>query len=115
MATRKEYLDYILDQLSGVEGIGCRAMMGEYILYLYGRIAAYLCDNRLLVKPVPAAKRLLPDAPMEAPYPGAKEMLLVENTDDRAFMKLLLETMHPELAEPKPKQCTGEKRIFKKV
>ena len=87
MATSKGYMDYILDQLSGVEGITHRKMMGEYILYIHGRIAAYVCDDRLLVKPVAAAKRLLPDAPMEAPYPGAKEMLLVEDTDDRGLME----------------------------
>lgn len=91
MATSKEYMDYILDQLSGVEGITHRKMMGEYILYIHGRIAAYVCDERLLVKPVAAAKRLLPDAPMEAPYPGAKEMLLVEDTDDRVLMERLLQ------------------------
>ena len=91
MATSKEYMDYILDQLSGVEGITHRKMMGEYILYIHGRIAAYVCDDRLLVKPVAAAKRLLPDAPMEAPYPGAKEMLLVEETDDRVLMERLLQ------------------------
>ena len=91
MATSKEYIDYILDQLSGVEGITHRKMMGEYILYIHGRIAAYVCDDRLLVKPVAAAKRLLPDAPMEAPYPGAKEMLLVEDTDDRVLMERLLQ------------------------
>lgn len=91
MATSKEYMDYILDQLSEVEGITHRKMMGEYILYIHGRIAAYVCDDRLLVKPVAAAKRLLPDAPMEAPYPGAKEMLLVEDTDDRVLMERLLQ------------------------
>lgn len=91
MATSKEYMDYILDQLSGVEGITHRKMMGEYILYIHGRIAAYVCDDRLLVKPVAAAKRLLPDAPMEVPYPGAKEMLLVEDTDDRVLMERLLQ------------------------
>ena len=91
MATSKEHMDYILDQLSGVEGITHRKMMGEYILYIHGRIAAYVCDDRLLVKPVAAAKRLLPDAPMEAPYPGAKEMLLVEDTDDRVLMERLLQ------------------------
>ena len=91
MATSKEYMDYILDQLSGVEGITHRKMMGEYILYIHGRIAAYVCDDRLLVKPVAAAKRLLPDAPMEAPYPVAKEMLLVEDTDDRVLMERLLQ------------------------
>ena len=91
MATSKEYMDYILDQLSGVEGITHRKMMGEYILYIHGRIAAYVCDDRLLVNPVAAAKRPLPDAPMEAPYPGAKEMLLVEDTDDRVLMERLLQ------------------------
>ena len=91
MATSKEYMDYILDQLSGVEGITHRKMMGEYILYIHGPIAAYVCDDRLLVKPVAAAKRLLPDARMEAPYPGAKEMLLVEDTDDRVLMERLLQ------------------------
>ena len=91
MATSKEYMDYILDQLSGVEGITHRKMMGEYILYIHGRIAAYVCDDRLLVKPVAAAKRLLPDAPMEAPYPGAKEMLLVEDTDERVLMERLIQ------------------------
>ena len=91
MATSKDYMDDILDQLSGVEGITHRKMMGEYILYIHGRIAAYVCDDRLLVKPVAAAKRLLPDAPMEAPYLGAKEMLLVEDTDDRVLMEHLLQ------------------------
>ena len=91
MATSKDYMDDILDQLSGVEGITHRKMMGEYILYIHGRIAAYVCDDRLLVKPVAAAKRLLPDAPMEAPYLGAKEMLLVEDTDDRVLMERLLQ------------------------
>ena len=104
MATRKEYLCYILDQLSDADGICCRAMMGEYIIYMHGRIAAYLCDERLLVKPVPSAKRLLPNASSEAPYPGAKEMLLVENTDDREFMRRLFEAMYPELPESKPKK-----------
>ena len=100
MATNKEYLD----QLSGVEGISCRAMMGEYIIYVHGRIAAYVCDDRLLIKPVPAAKALLPDAPSEAPYPGAKEMLLVENTDDNDFLKRLFEAIYPELPEPKKRR-----------
>lgn len=110
MATDKEYLDYILDRLSGVDGVTYRAMMGEYILYMHGRIAAYVCDDRLLIKPVPSAKKLLPDAPSEAPYPGAKEMLLAENTDDADFMKRLFEAIYPELPEPK-KRRNKEKKI----
>ena len=104
MATKKEYLDFILDQLSGLEGISHKKMMGEYILYNRGRIAAYLCDDRLLVKPVPSALRMMPDAVYEAPYEGAKKMLLVENVDDRAFLQELFVAMLEELPEPKPKK-----------
>ena len=102
MAASKEYLAFILDQLSGVEGITYRMMMGEYILYHRGKIAAYLCDDRLLVKPVPSAVRMMPDAKLEPPYEGAKDMLLVENVDDRDFLKELFEAVYEELPAPKP-------------
>ena len=104
MATHKEYLDFILDQLAPLGEVTHRAMMGEYILYYRGRIAAYLCDNRLLVKPVAAARELLPQAPMEPPYEGAKDMLLVEDVDDGAFLVRLFEAMEPQLSVPKPKK-----------
>ena len=103
MATSKEYLAFILDQLSTLDNISHRQMMGEYILYHREKIAAYLCDERLLVKPVSAAKALLPDAPMKPPYEGAKPMLLVENVDDRAFLSALFTAMYPELPEKKKK------------
>ena len=77
MASSGEYLAFILDQLSGAEGITYRAMMGEYILYCRGRIFGGLYDNRLLVKPVQAARALMPDAPEELPYEQGKPMLLV--------------------------------------
>lgn len=101
MATSKVYLEFILEQLSVLDGITYRKMMGEYILYHHGKIAAYLCDDRLLVKILPSTISLLPDAPKEPPYEGAKEMLLVENVDDRNFLKELFEAMYPELPEPK--------------
>lgn len=103
MATSKEYLSFILDQLSSLEELTHRQMMGEYILYYRGKIAAYLCDERLLVKPVPSALALLPDAPLEPPYEGAKSMLLVENVDDRAFLSTLFTRMWDELPEKKKK------------
>ena len=103
MATRKEYLNYVLEQLSDVDGITHRGMMGEYIIYYHGKITAYLCDDRLLVKPVASAVKMMPQAKFETPYDGAKEMLLVENVDDRAFLKELLEAMYPELPQPKKK------------
>ena len=104
MASSKEYLAFILDQLSGLDGISSRVMMGEYIIYYQGKIAAYICDDRLLVKPVPAAKSLMPNAPMEPPYEGAKDMLFVENVDDRDFLTTLFQAMFDQLPEPKVKK-----------
>ena len=104
MATRKEYLAFILDQLSDVDGITHRQMMGDYIIYMSEKIVAYLCDDRLLVKPVPSAVQLMPNAIYEPPYEGAKDMLLVDNVDDRAFLKELFEAMYPELPDPKKKK-----------
>ncbi len=109
MSTSKDCLYFILDQLSGLDGITHRAMMGEYIIYHHGKIAAYLCDDRLLVKPVPSAVRMMPHAGYEPPYEGAKDMLLVDNVDDRDFLKALFEAMYPELPEPKKKKPKREK------
>lgn len=97
MATGKEYLTFILDQLSDLNEITSRSMMGEYIIYYQGKIAAYICDDHLLVKPVEAAKALMPDAAMEAPYEGAKEMLLVEQVDDKAFLTELFHAIIDQL------------------
>lgn len=104
MSTTKEYLNFILEQLSLIDGITHRQMMGEYILYHHGKIAAYLCDNRLLVKPVPSAVKLMPNATYEPPYEGAKDMLLCDNVDDREFLKTLFEAMYEELPEPKKRK-----------
>lgn len=104
MATSKEYLEFILDQLSMLDGITYRAMMGEYMIYYHSKLAAYLCDDRLLVKILPSTTAILPDARKEPPYEGAKDMLLVENVDDREFLKALFEIMYPELPEPKKKR-----------
>ncbi len=103
MATSKEYLAFILDQLILLDGITHRPMMGEYVIYHCGKIAAYLCDDRLLVRILPSTTKLMPDARKELPYEGAKDMLLVENVDDREFLKKLFEAMYPELPERKKK------------
>lgn len=104
MAASKDYLNFILEQLSKLDGITARAMMGEYILYYHGKIAAYLCDDRLLVKPVPAAVSMMPKAKYEPPYEGAKDMLLVDRVDDSEFLTTLFEAIYPELPEPKKKK-----------
>lgn len=103
MASTKEYLTFILEQLSGLE-VTSRAMMGEYVLYYRGKVFGGVYDNRLLIKPVKAAAALMPDAPRELPYEGAKEMLLVENFEDREFMAQLLDAMEPQLPAPKKRK-----------
>lgn len=103
MATTKDYLEFILDQLSELEEITYRMMMGEYIIYYRGKIAAYVCDNRFLVKPVKSAIALMPEAPFEPPYEGAKDMLLVEDLDNKDFLTKLFLAMYEELPMPKPK------------
>ncbi|MBQ4237602.1 MAG: TfoX/Sxy family protein [Treponema sp.] len=97
MASSKEYLDFIMDQLSDLEEVKVRAMMGEYIIYYRGKIVGGIYDDRFLVKPVPAAVALMPDAQKELPYEGAKEMLLVDDVDNREFMCSLLRAMYDEL------------------
>ncbi len=101
MASSSGYLAFILDRLAGLEGISYRKMMGEYILRLRGRIVGGIYDDRLLVKIVPASVNLMPDAPRELPYEGAREMLLVENVDDGTFLKELFSAVAEELPPPK--------------
>ena len=97
MASDKEYLDFILEQLSGLEEISWRAMMGEYIIYYRGRVIGGVYDNRFLVKPTKTALAMMPEAERELPYEGAREMLLVDNVDNRAFLRELIEAMYDEL------------------
>ena len=98
MASSKEYLDFILEQC---EGLTARAMMGEYVLYYSGKVIGGVYDNRLLVKPTLSAKKMMPDAPMELPYEGAKEMLLAENMEDKDFLQSLFAVIAEELPMPK--------------
>ena len=104
MASTKEYLDFVLEQLSELDEVSSRAMMGEYILYYRGRVFGGIYDDRLLVKPVPAAVKLMPNAELELPYEGTKEMLLVDDVDNREFLCELVEAMYEELPAPKKKK-----------
>ena len=104
MASSKEYLDFILEQLSELDDVSYRAMMGEYILYYRGKVVGGIYDDRFLVKPVKSAVSMMPNADMEMPYEGAKKMLLVDDVDNKEFLKELLEAMYPELPAPKKKK-----------
>ena len=104
MASSKEYLEFIMDQLSGLDEVSHRAMMGEYIIYYRGKIVGGIYDDRFLVKPTKSAKAMMPEADLEVPYEGAKEMLLVDNVENRDFLRDLLEAMYDELPAAKKKK-----------
>ena len=104
MASSKEYLDFILEQLSELDDVSYRAMMGEYILYYRGKIIGGIYDDRFLVKPTKSAVAMMPNAEMELPYDGSKEMLLVDDVDNKEFLRELLEAMYSELPAPKKKK-----------
>lgn len=101
MASREAYLEFILEQLSGLDSVRYQPMMGEYLLYYRGKLFGGIYDDRLLVKPVKAAMDRMPDAPRELPYAGAKPMLLVEEVDRKEFLTDLIQAMEPELLAPK--------------
>ena len=104
MVSSKAFLEYILGQLSDLDDVAYRPMMGEFIIYYRGKIVGGIYDDRFLVKPVRSAVEYLGKAPFAVPYEGAKEMLLVEDTGDKKFLAGLLEAMIGDLPEPKNKK-----------
>ena len=101
MASSKEYKDFVLEQCNN---LSVRAMMGEYVLYYNGKVIGGIYDNRFLVKPTPSAISFMNEAQRELPYEGAKEMLLVEDIEDREFLKKLFEAMYKEWPEQRKKR-----------
>ncbi len=97
MASGREYLEYVLEQFAGTEGLRYRPMMGEYLLYCRGKLVGGIYDDRLLIKPTKAALALLPEAPREAPYPGGKPMLLVTEMENKSLLRELLEAVVGEV------------------
>ena len=104
MASSKEYLEFILEQLPGSNDTSYRAMMGEFIIYYLGKVVGGIYDDRILVKTTKSALTMMPNADMEVPYEGAKEMILVDDVENREFLRELLEAMYKELPAPKKKK-----------
>jgi len=104
MASSKEYLDFILGQVSELDNVSYKAMMGEFIIYYNGKIIGGIYDDRFLVKPVKSAIALMPNAKYELPYDGAKEMLLVDDVDNKEFLIGLFDALYDDLPAPKPKK-----------
>lgn len=103
MATSRGFFEFVAEQLSGLDGVSFRPMMGEYIVYFYGKVVGGIYDDRLLVKPTASAKELMPDAEFATPYDGAKQMLAVSDVDDKDFLAELINAIAAELPEPKKK------------
>lgn len=103
MPSTQDYCDFVLDQLSLLSDISSRKMMGEYVFYYKGKVFGGIYDNRFLVKSTEAAKKMMPGAPLEIPYPGGKKMLLVEEIDNKEFLKELIIAICDELPAPKEK------------
>lgn len=98
MASSKEYLDFVLDNLSSLHDITYRAMMGEYIIYYRGKIIGGIYDNRLLVKPIPGVWHILADAPTEVPYPGGKPMIMISDVENRKLLATLFNAIWNEFS-----------------
>lgn len=103
MATSKEFLNYVSERLNMPDEVAFRPMMGEYLVYFRGRLIGDICDDRLLIKPVPTALEMMKGAEMQPPYPGAKPML-VADVDDGGFLQKLFNAVYAELPEPKKKK-----------
>ena len=103
MASSKDFLAYVLEQLSGLDGVSCKPMMGEYVIYYQGKVVGGIYDDRFLVKPTASARGLLPDAAFELPYEGAKEMF-APDVDDRELLGRLIPAIADELPAPKKKK-----------
>ena len=104
MASSRDFLNFILEQVSGLDEITYKPMMGEFMLYYRGKLVGGIYDDRLLVKPVKSAIEYMPQATYSLPYEGAKQMLLVDNVDDKEYLCGLFETMYSNLPAPKPKK-----------
>lgn len=104
MASSKEYISYVLDQLSDIEDIAHLYMMGEYVIYYKGKVIGGVFDDRFLVKNTPSAQALMPETSLEIPYPKGKPMLAVDRIDNRDFLKTLLQALYFDLPEPKTKK-----------
>ena len=104
MASNKEFLNFIVEQLSDLDEITYKPMMGEFMLYYRGKLVGGIYDDRLLVKPVKSAIEYMPQAAYSLPYEGAKGMLLVDNVDDKEYLCGLFEAMFDDLPAPKPKK-----------
>ena len=104
MATTPEHLEFVLEQLPPLWSIRSRKIFGEYMIYLNDKPILTLCDNTVFVKKPPVLGDIMANSACGCPYEGAKEMLLVEDVDDREFLCTLFRAMYDEVPAPRVKK-----------
>ena len=97
MATSKDYIEFVCEQLEGIESVTCRKMFGEYMVYVNGKPLLLVCDNAVMVKKAPELAALMQDAPDAVPYEGAKPhyLLDIENRELVCEAIAILEPITP--------------------
>lgn len=111
MASTKDFVEYVCEQLNCVGEISYKKMFGEYALYLDNKVIALVCDNQLFVKMTKAADELLVNPEIAAPYKGAKPYLLISDFENQILMKDLILKTWEELPFPKPKKKKDPKNV----
>lgn len=99
MASSKDLLEFVLEQLSILPDITYRAMMGEFIIYYRGKIIGGIYDNRLLIKPTSSALKIMPNAKMEMPYPKGKPMIMIPDIENPELLEMVFNAVYNELPD----------------
>ncbi|HNV70091.1 MAG TPA: TfoX/Sxy family protein [Candidatus Ozemobacteraceae bacterium] len=108
MASDQSYVDYVLEQLEGLEGVSYKKMFGEYGIYCEGKLVVMVCDNQLFVKPTAAGREYIGAVTEASPYPGAKPCFLIDGAaDDREWLCRLIRLTTDGLPTPTPRRRTG--------
>lgn len=104
MASHEQYLQYILDQLSLLQDITYRKMMGEYLIYYQDKLIGGIYDDCFLLKPVPILLSFIKKPLYKKPYPHAKKMIWLKELDDKEFLAVLIRDMYESLPVKKKRK-----------
>jgi TfoX/Sxy family transcriptional regulator of competence genes len=113
MASDREFVAFVCEQLHGAGEISSKRMFGEAAVCLRDKVVGLVCDNQLFVKPTEAGRALLGKPTEAAPFPGATNWFLLGDLDDPEFLADLVRVTAAALPEPKPK--TRKKAMRRKA
>ncbi len=105
MASDKQFVDFVIDQIENAGEITARNMFGEYVVYANGKLFGLICDNKLFIKPTKSGRLFIGKVVEASPYSGAKPCFLIEDKiEDREWLSELVRISLKELPAPKPKK-----------